>query len=198
MKPAMAAAGGAGILILAAGRSRRFNGDKRLARLPGRDLTVLEATVSAARKSGLPVRVCLREGDDALARSLARDGVASVLCERANEGMGATLAEAVAVVSGWEAVLIALGDMPMVKASTYQALARACSRAGIAAPCYRGRRGNPVCFGAAWLDPLRQSSGDRGARDLLAAHPHSVKEVDVDDAGILRDVDYPADLDAMR
>lgn len=198
MKPAVPAASGAGILILAAGQSRRFNGDKRLARLPGRNLTLLEATVSAAGKSGLPVRVCLREDDAALARALAGDGVATVLCERANEGMGATLAEAAGVTSGWEVVLIALADMPLVKASTYQALVHVCSRDGIAAPCYRGRRGNPVCFGAAWLEHLRQSSGDRGARDLLAAHPQSVTEVDVDDAGILRDVDYPADLDAMR
>lgn len=198
MKPAMATASGAVILILAAGKSRRFNADKRLARLPGSDLTLLHTTVAAARNSGLPVRICLREEDEALAEALAGDTVASVICERADEGMGATLAEAVAAVSGWEAVIVALADMPLVKASTYQALARVCSREAIAAPCFRGRRGNPVCFGAAWLDLLSQASGDRGARDLLAAYPQSVHEVDVDDDGILRDVDYPADLDAMR
>lgn len=198
MSAATPGVGGAGILLLAAGRSRRFGSDKRLAILPHSDDTLLQATVRVARDSGLPVHVCLREGDGALATALAGDSVSTMVCPSADKGMGATLAEGVATVSGWDALIVALADMPLVRASTYRALARACSRQRIALPHYRGRRGNPACFGADWFDQLRRCSGDRGARDVLAANSQAVLPVEVNDAGILQDVDDPASLEAMR
>jgi molybdenum cofactor cytidylyltransferase len=62
----------------------------------------------------------------------------------------------------------------------------------IAAPVNRGRRGNPVAFGAACLPQLLALGGDEGARGILTRHP--VTEVDVDDPGIFQDIDRPADL----
>lgn len=188
----------AGILILAAGRSRRFGSDKRLARMPHSGNTLLQATTRSAQASGLPVRVCLRVDDTAIADRLSDKAITTIFCHRAGDGMGATLAEAVSSIADWDAVLVALADMPLVKSTTYRALARACCRDSIAIPCYRGGRGNPVCFGATWFDHLRSCGGDRGARDLISSNPEAVVEVDVDDAGILRDVDHPADLYAMR
>lgn len=193
-----ASAGNAGILVLAAGRSRRFGSDKRLAHMPHSGRTLLESTISAARDSGLPVRVCLREGDDDLAATLSGDGVATIICRHASHGMGATLAEAVAADNDWDVMLVALADMPLVRAATYLRLAQACSRDGLAVPRYRGRRGNPVGFGAAWFGQLARCDGDRGARHVLAANSQAIVPVDVDDPGILRDVDWPADLEAMR
>jgi molybdenum cofactor cytidylyltransferase len=59
-------------------------------------------------------------------------------------------------------------------------------------PVLDGRRGNPVGFGRVHLDALLALRGDRGARGLLQTCP--VTEVAVRDAGILRDVDAPEDL----
>ncbi|TCO78610.1 nucleotidyltransferase family protein [Chromatocurvus halotolerans] len=190
--------GCAGILLLAAGRGQRFGSDKRLARLPASGTTLLKTTLAHARASGMPVHVCLRTEDHALADALSQDAVSTRVCQRAHEGMGATLAEAVAGTEGWDAALVALADMPWVTATTYRALAEACRREAITVPRYRGRRGNPVCFGAGWFRALLQCGGDSGARDLLLANPRAILELDVDDAGILRDVDRPADLEAMR
>jgi molybdenum cofactor cytidylyltransferase len=55
-----------------------------------------------------------------------------------------------------------------------------------------GRRGNPVGFGRVHLQALLALQGDRGARGLLQSCP--VTEVAVDDPGIFRDIDTPADL----
>jgi molybdenum cofactor cytidylyltransferase len=54
-----------------------------------------------------------------------------------------------------------------------------------------------VAFGARFLPELGALDGDRGARDLLLQHPAAVQELPVDDPGILRDVDRPADLAAV-
>ncbi|MNY74038.1 MobA-like NTP transferase domain protein [compost metagenome] len=62
----------------------------------------------------------------------------------------------------------------------------------IAAPMYRGRRGNPVGFSRHYLPQLLALEGDQGARGILK---HSaVTELEVDDSGILQDIDTPADL----
>jgi molybdenum cofactor cytidylyltransferase len=107
--------------------------------------------------------------------------------------MGASLVcalNATREASGW---LIALADMPYVLPATITALIREVEAgADIAVPTYQGRRGNPVAFSRAHLPNLQKLSGDQGARGLLRAH--TVVEVAVDDAGILKDIDTADDL----
>ena len=62
----------------------------------------------------------------------------------------------------------------------------------IAAPVFNGRRGNPAGFSAALLPELLALRGDEGARSLFERHAFAA--VSVADAGVLRDVDHPADL----
>ena len=187
-----------GILVLAAGRSRRFGSDKRRARLAHSDRTMLQMALDAATGSGLPTRVCLRPDDNALADALASQGIDALLCQRAHEGMGATLAEGVTRVTEWQGVIIALADMPLVLATTYRELARHSTQDAAIVPVYRGQRGNPVCFGASWYARLMQMCRPVRRQTPTRAHPQGVCHLAVDDPGILRDVDYPGDLGAMR
>ena len=88
---------------------------------------------------------------------------------------------------------VALGDMPWVQPATVQALATAVEQgAHIAAPVHGGRRGNPVAFSSVHLPLLLALDGDQGARAIVNSHP--VREVAVDDSGVVRDIDMPADL----
>jgi molybdenum cofactor cytidylyltransferase len=68
--------------------------------------------------------------------------------------------------------------------------------ARIVVPEYRGTPGHPVGFGAAHLPALAALTGDRGARAVLQASATAPVRIDVDDPGVLRDVDRPEDLDA--
>jgi len=182
-----------GALLLAAGRGTRFGSDKRRARLPEGDL-LLERSIANLAGTGLPLRVALGPGDDALAKTLAGRGIETIRCTDAPRGMGATLAAAVQRLPRWEAVLVALGDMPWVRPQSTMAVAQAAGPALICVPCHRGRRGHPVAFGARFLPELAALDGDRGARGLLQRHAAAVRELIVDDPGVLRDVDRPADL----
>ncbi len=187
-----------GVLMLAAGQSRRFGSDKRLAPFrPERSL--LEASVETVNKAGLPLLVALRPDDHTLAHQLTRRGVATVPCENAGAGMGHTIADGVAAVpTDWNGLLIALGDMPLVKPTTYLRLARCLSRDGIVVPEYDGRRGHPVGFGAHFFAALQCLGGDRGGAELLQRHPHRVSRLAVDDRGILLDVDTPGEHDRLN
>ena len=83
--------------------------------------------------------------------------------------------------------------MPRVRPQTAHSLKYALEQgAGIAAPVYQGQRGNPVGFSRQYLPQLLALQGDQGARSILRQYP--VQQVVVDDAGILQDIDTPADL----
>ena len=182
-----------GALLLAAGRGARFGSDKRRARLPSGEL-LLDRSIANLVETGLPLRVALGPGDDTLAQTLGRQGIETIRCADAPRGMGATLAAAVQAMPRWDAVLVALGDMPWLRPQTIIAVAQAAAPASICVPCLRGCRGHPVAFGARFLPELAALAGDRGARDLLLRHAAVVRELTVEDPGVLRDVDRPADL----
>jgi len=183
-----------GILILAAGFSRRFGSDKRNARLAdGRGL--LLASVASALSSGLPVRVCLRDSDTALSANVEAAGASVIPCANAAIGMGATLAEGVSHCSDWDGLLVALGDMPDIQPDSYSAIAAALGHAPLCRPEFAGQPGHPVGFRRELFTDLRQLSGDEGARSVLQRHRELLKSLALDDPGILRDIDRPADLD---
>jgi len=182
-----------GVLILAAGRSRRFGSDKRLAALPdGR--TVLEATIGAVSESGLPLLLCLGRADRALAERFRKDDFRVLVCERAEEGMGATLAEGIAAIESWDGVLIALGDMPFIRPRSYQRVANALQHTGICVPTYNGQKGHPVGFSHSYFAQLTLASGEIGGRQVIEANSGSVSYLPLDDPNITRDIDTPADI----
>lgn len=95
------------------------------------------------------------------------------------------------------AVIVGLGDTPTVESATVETLIRGyeAGAASILAAGYQGRRGNPVLFDRQYFDALAGVSGDRGACELIRRSDRSV--VDVDDSGVVRDVDVPGDLDGL-
>ncbi|MFV0277296.1 MAG: NTP transferase domain-containing protein [Parahaliea sp.] len=183
----------AGVLLLAAGLSRRFGGDKRFARLPDGG-TVLVRCIEHIQAAGLPLVACLRPQDEPGQRCLAELGVALQLCPGASDGMGTTLAQGIVAAQDWDAALVALADMPFVSAATFRAVAAAAGPEHIAVPFCEGRHGHPVAVGARYFGELAALSGDAGARELLARHADRVRALPLVDRGIWRDIDRPADL----
>jgi molybdenum cofactor cytidylyltransferase len=184
-------------ILLAAGRGRRFDPlgtrNKLLQLLPSGEPVV----VASARNllSVLPrVIAVVPPQDGGVADALRALGCEVTLCAEADSGMAASLVQGItSSLPQADAWLVALGDMPYVAPSTLRALLDALGDgAGIAAPVFEGRRGNPVAFGAVHLPALLALQGGHGARALLKTA--SVTEVAVDDPGILRDIDTPGDL----
>ena len=64
----------------------------------------------------------------------------------------------------------------------------------ICVPVYQGQRGNPVLLARRFFSELNELSGDKGAREFLQKYVDLVCEVEVDDAGVLHDIDVPESL----
>ena len=199
-KPRMALTG----ILLAAGRGKRFDPtgvQNKLLQTLADGPRAGEAVVVASAKNllaALPrVLAVVRPGDDRVAAALGALGCEVRVCENADLGMGESLTTAIGYTKGAEGWLIALGDMPHVQPRTMRALAAAIDDgARIAAPLFEGRRGNPVAFHGDYLQLLLALQGDQGARAILKSH--AVSEVVVDDAGVVRDIDTPGDLQTDR
>lgn len=185
-------------LILAAGRGTRFGADKRLARLPdGR--TPLEAVLVRHAGISQPLLVVLRPDDEVAAALCKQHGAHILICEDADQGMGHSLAcgaRALLAMPEVEGVVIDLADMPFVAAATLRQIHQRLLDQGQAGqavvPFCQGRMGQPRGLPRTSFAALSQLQGDQGARHIVDWQ-HAL-HIEIDDAGILQDIDRPADL----
>jgi molybdenum cofactor cytidylyltransferase len=117
--------------------------------------------------------------------------------------MGHSLAAGAAAANGWRYAFVALADMPWVLANTLAELRalmekQLASRHGpvIVQPTFDGVPGHPVGFSADLFPALRALQGDEGARRVLRSHTGAVLHVEVDDPGVLKDLDTPNQIAA--
>jgi len=171
-------------VVLAAGGGSRFGGDghKLLAPFRGRPMVawvleaagVLDELIVVTGAADLPLPANARE----------------VRNDRWAEGQATSLAAGIAAAEGHEAVVVGLGDQPLIPAEAWRLVAAA-KATPIAVATYGGQRRNPVRL-AAEVWPLLPAEGDEGARSLLRSRPDLVTEVAC--PGEPADVDTQEDL----
>lgn len=181
-------------VLIAAGQSRRFGGDKLLH--PMQDGTPLALmALRNLRPVCRNVVAVLRPEQERLAGLLWDEGARIVTSEDCRSGMGHSLAVGVRACADADGWLLTLADMPYVRTATMQCVADAVvAGASIAAPVHEAQRGHPVGFSRKWFAQLAGLSGDSGARQLLQAYADEVTLIACTDGGIHRDIDTPADL----
>jgi CTP:molybdopterin cytidylyltransferase MocA len=189
-------------VVLAAGESRRFGGfPKPLLTLEGQTLLARVCRGLRSERVGA-IRVVTGHQHDQVAEEAARCGAEVVRNPDYRRGM---LSSVVAGIAGLteaavEAVLLAPVDQPLFEQATVVRLIdRFQAGAGsIVVPIYRRLRGHPVLFAATLLDELRGAPADLGARAVVRADPTRVAEVEVDDPGVVFDLDDPPALESAR
>ena len=188
-KPRGAIAG----LILAAGLSRRAGpANKLLIDTDGQPM--IARVASRTKAAGLaPVIVVTGHEHKRVKKAVAGLGVQCIQNPDYKEGMAESIRHGVAAFDdSIGGVLICLGDMPWVEVATLVSLIEAFDPKNsreICRPIYQGNPGNPVLFARIHFDALGAIKGDRGGRPVIEANPDVLSEIDVDDAGVLRDLD---------
>lgn len=189
-----------GVILLAAGKSERFGGDKRLAEIrqpQGTQQPMLLTTLQQIHASGLPLFVVLRPGDQQWGDALDKLSIDWGICPEAAQGMGHSLAFGVHATQHWNGWLIALADMPFIHSQTYRQVADSLKQHAIVRPRLQSQPeqpAHPVAFQRQFACELMACEGDHGARELLRKHCHQLFELLLDDPGIVRDIDQPQDL----
>lgn len=186
-------------IVLAAGQGCRYrehrDEDKLLA--ASRDVSdappVLAETLNAL--AGMTERLLVVTRDDnpgllAWLECHAGRFDAETLAVRTN-GLGHSLAQAVAHRPARRGWLVVLGDMPYVRRDSIARIVTDIQPQRLVVPTYQGRRGHPRGIGADYLHRLLALEGDRGAQELFASA--AVEEIELNDPGVLQDIDRPED-----
>jgi molybdenum cofactor cytidylyltransferase len=189
-------------IILAAGASRRMGSPKALCKWG--ENTFLYAVVSYLREGGArEIGVVLGAGNQEILAHGIPEGVDTWINPDYEYGQLSSLQVGLQHQKmDTVGAAVALVDHPAVTPSTVRALVAAISEYPdrIAKPIFQGRGGHPIIIGRQWWgDIQRISFHDIAAskypiptlRDILARYPERIMSVDVDDPGILIDIDTP-------
>jgi molybdenum cofactor cytidylyltransferase len=190
-QPTDAGSGIAG-LILAAGESRRMGSPKAL--LPYRGATFLEtlAGLLAARCSAVIVVVGAHAAEIEAAPWRRPAGLRIVRNEDYLSGQTSSLQAGLrALPDDCAGVLFTLVDHPALSAQTIDALLEPV-RPLIRVPRFREERGHPVWFRRDLIPEFLALPIDGAANRVVRAHRAETEFIDVDDPGVVADIDDPA------
>ena len=185
-------------IILAAGQSRRMGRtNKLLAEIDGVAMVrhAAEAIVSSSVAS-----VVVVTGHESARVRKALGGLDVTFVENPDyaDGLSTSLAAGVsALPDGVDGAVICLGDMPMIEPRHVNRLISAFDAEEgrtICVPVTRGKRGNPVLWGADYFDEMTRIKGDVGAKHLMGQYAEAVCEVEIGDEAVLTDIDTPEAL----
>ena len=180
-----------GIALLAAGRGSRFGGGKLSSDLGG--VPLWRWAARGAERAGFTTRYLIVPAADALIGSEDADGWQLAVNARADEGISTSIRLACRLAAGCDRLVLALADMPFVKASHLRQIAL---DNGVVFTHYpSGRRGVPAAFPSAQFATLAALTGDRGAASLDWTMPVATRSAPPDS---LIDVDRQVDLDLAR
>jgi len=191
--------------ILAAGAGQRMGQDKAEVRLAGRSF-VDRLLGSFASAGTAPLFVVARSATPGLVAACTAHGAQLRLNPDPDRGMLSSLHVCLrALMQGPNATEIAAlfvtpVDCPRVRPETTTRLASAFDASGapLVLPLYQGRRGHPVLFGVELFEELLAAPLDVGARAVVWAHAADRIEIEMDDAGVLDDLDTPAAVAALQ
>jgi len=175
-------------LILAAGQSRRMGFPKALLRFRGETFLDTLIGLFAARCS--PVIVVLGAGAERIQGEARRPAVFVVNAEW-EQGMTTSLKCGLrATPEGSEGAMLTLVDHPAVAPATLDLLLRE-PRPVLRVPRYAGKRGHPVWLSRDLFSEFLALPAGAAARDVVHSHFLEAEFLDLNDPGIVADIDDP-------
>nr|WP_294942774.1 nucleotidyltransferase family protein [uncultured Mucilaginibacter sp.] len=186
-----------GIIILAAGESKRLGQPKQNMLFRGK--TLLQHAIDAALNSGCcPVIVVLGGNADQI--SIASHPEITVLQNHNwQEGMASSIRLAVDELIKHQAdnAIIMLCDQPFIDACLISSLLQTKQHTGkpIVACHYNDALGVPVLFDKALFAQLRLLTGHEGAKKILATHQAEIALVEFEKGGV--DIDTMGDYEGL-
>jgi molybdenum cofactor cytidylyltransferase len=186
-------------LVLAAGASRRLAPHNKLLARDAAGRPLIARTLAGLAGAQLrEIVVVLGHQHAKAADALAQTKARLTLCPDYAEGQSHSLrAGLLALMPGADAVLVCLGDMPLIGPDPIAALIAAWCPGAIVAPAHAGHRGNPVLWDRLFIPEMLALTGDTGARALLRLHAGRVRLVDWPNDAVLRDADTPLALRSL-
>lgn len=188
-----------GGIILAAGMSSRMGSFKPL--LPYKENTIIEQTVLSLLNGGVD-NVVVVTGKNALEVEKILDKY-PIKTKRNNDyettGMIDSIQIGLKELLNTDAVFILPGDIPNVWAGTVFRLKEELihSDYDIIIPRYKEAKGHPPLIRKTCYKSILQYQGTDGLREILTLYKENTNFLDIEDAGIMLDIDFKSDYEKL-
>ncbi len=188
-------------IVLAAGMGSRFGGDKMLHLIKHEDGTDIPMGLLSALnlKPWVDQIICVvRPQDEALIKLYKQHGFNIHKSENYQQGLSASLIAGVQASHNASAWVVALGDMPFIKSSSYEKIKKGLAATlnnKIVVLTYNNKPGHPVAFPQRLKNNLLGLQGDVGARSIVLSEGENIVSLEAADKGIHLDIDYRLDED---
>lgn len=185
-----------GCVVMAAGTSQRFGGNKLEAQLDGK--TLLQRALDAASVTALDATVVVSRGS--AAEEARQRGFRVVINDRPGDGLSRTVRLGTEALEDCDGILYLVADQPRLLPETVERVVARWRKSpgSIVGASHDGKRGNPCIFPRALFGELKSLTGDCGGTAVIRAHADLLVLVETDTAAELADVDTPETLTALR
>ena len=193
-----------GVIILAAGLSRRMKGTHKLVKNLLEKPLICHTVAPFIKAHSQDVFIVTGYQANAIKTALSDYDLHFIHNPEFETGMASAIRIAVMQLRhSYDHLMISLGDMPFIEADDIQNLshahlARTPSPYTITRARFEGRAGHPVIWGAAYFDQLCLLEGDKGALGLLETYQKDIHYHEMSSAACLTDYDIQEDFDAFH
>lgn len=182
-------------IILAAGSSRRMGSQKLL--LPFGENTIIETVIDNVLNSSIDhVMVVLGPKQESILKVIGKRPVKFCHNKEHEKGMLSSIICGIrALPADAVSALIFLGDQPGIPPTVTNSVIEAYNEElfGIVIPVHNHRRGHPLLVDMKYRKEVEKLDLEEGLRALRHHFPQDVLEVEVDEPGILVDIDTSED-----
>ncbi|MTI09272.1 NTP transferase domain-containing protein [Curvivirga aplysinae] len=187
-----------GIILLAAGQSRRMGKDNKLL-TQYNNKALLDHALECIHETNIDdLIVVTGHAPEEISNILSKYKLSIIHNPDYETGIASSLKTGISnLPRDCDAVMICLSDMPLLKAHDLELIMASFSKEDnreICIPTFEGKRGNPVLIGNRFFPEIMELSGDIGAKPVISAYPDFVCEVPMPTDAILVDTDTPEAL----
>lgn len=181
-------------LILAAGESSRMGKDKALLAYRGR--TFLETLFANLREAGLKrIAVVLGHHAEEIRRAVNLPDAQWISNPDYRLGQTSSLQAGLRALAHaeLEGIVLCLVDHPAISVEVIRTLLKSFRQTGasVVVPTCGGRRGHPILIARSLFKELLDLGPESGANTVIRKHREATHFVEVEDPGVLLDIDDP-------
>ena len=188
-------------IILAAGFSKRFEGNKLLAVYQGKPM-VMHIMEKVARQTFYEMIVVSQYEEVLKLVNELTDIKCHTKCIKNSHpevGVSESIRLGIKACNPCDAYMFFVGDAPYIEEETIQEMMKCyktleVKETAILCPYYKGNRGNPVIFGKDYEEELIALQGDEGGKQIIRRYPERVIQYEVKNSKELLDIDTQQDL----
>ena len=183
-------------ILLAAGQSKRMNGENKLAKKI-KGIPLLKYALNNILKSSVnEIIIVLGYQSEIIEKLIDKnDKIKFVFNADFETGMASSIKKGVENLSKkTDAFFISLGDMPSINYNTYDQLIKYKKNQKIIVPIFKGQKGNPLLFPKSFEKIMLSVQGDHGAKKILENNKKQILNIEINDPGIIKDIDVLEDF----